>query len=45
MANKQNNKKRRARRYHDGPKFIQLFRYVLDSAAYDSPRPHRERRE
>lgn len=36
MANKQNNKKRRARRYHDGPKFIQLFRYVLDSAAYAS---------
>jgi hypothetical protein len=35
MANKEN-KKRRARRHHDGPKFIQLFRYVLDSAAYAS---------
>jgi hypothetical protein len=35
MANKEN-KKRRARRYHGGPKFIQLFRYVLDSAAYAS---------
>jgi hypothetical protein len=35
MANKED-KKRRARRHHDGPKFIQLFRYVLDSPAYAS---------
>jgi Helix-turn-helix domain len=35
MPNNQN-KKRHARRHHGGPKFIQLFRYLLDSPAYVS---------
>ena len=38
MPNNQN-KKHRARRHHDGPNFIQLFRYVLDSPAYTSLSP------
>jgi DNA-binding transcriptional MocR family regulator len=35
MSNNRN-KKRRTRRHHDGPNFIQLFRYLLDSPAYAS---------
>jgi hypothetical protein len=36
MPNRQDKKGRWRRRRHDGPKFIQLFRYVLDSQAYIS---------
>ncbi len=41
MANNQNNKKDRARRRgrHDGPNFIQLFRYMLNCPAYVSLSP------
>jgi hypothetical protein len=41
MSNKLGNKPRRPKRNrgHGGPKFIQLFRYVLDSPAYTSLSP------
>jgi Helix-turn-helix domain len=39
MSNRRDQKGRRRRRRHDGPKFIQLFRYVLDSEAYISLSP------